>query len=80
MTTARSAGTVPPFNGGDAAGIDRAACGQLLTPTEVAAILRRSTHTLAQWRYRGTGPAYVAGGRITYRPEDVQHWITSHTH
>lgn len=47
-----------------------------LTPGEVAAIVRRSASTLANWRYRGEGPVYTAaGGRVLYARGDVDAWL-----
>ena len=37
--------------------------------------------TLAQWRWAGTGPAYVKVGRmVRYRREDVEAWLDSQRH
>ncbi|SHI70883.1 Helix-turn-helix domain-containing protein [Shimia gijangensis] len=34
--------------------------------------------TLANWRHRNQGPAYVRiGSNIRYRPEDIEAWILS---
>jgi DNA-binding transcriptional MerR regulator len=49
---------------------------RLLTPTEVAARVRRPIATVRYWRFQGTGPrsANVAG-RVLYRESDVEAWI-----
>jgi predicted DNA-binding transcriptional regulator AlpA len=50
---------------------------QLLTPKEVAAILRVPLGTLAQWRHRGSGPKsikYESGG-IRYRASVIRTWF-----
>jgi hypothetical protein len=40
----------------------------LATPAEVAEYLHTSTASLAQDRYRATGPKYIKrGGRVLYR-------------
>ena len=50
----------------------------LLTPQEVADLLRISQHTLASWR-RQTNPHDLpwieVGGSVRYRREDVQTWL-----
>ena len=33
--------------------------------------------TLAQWRWRGTGPRYVKRGRIYYFKDDLDEWLRS---
>lgn len=71
MTLAHRAGT-----GADDAGLTRPA-REYLTPTEVAAILRRTPKTLRDWRYKGTGPAYVAGRPTLYARADVDAWIAA---
>ncbi len=49
---------------------------RLMSPAALAAYLGRSVAALAQMRYRGTGPRYIhAGGRVRYRPEDVEAWL-----
>jgi excisionase family DNA binding protein len=48
----------------------------LLSPDEVAALLRVPVKTLAQWRYLGTGPRYAKLGRhIRYRAADLDTWL-----
>lgn len=48
----------------------------ILTPAHLAARLEGITEkTLADWRYKGTGPAYFrAGKRVFYREADVSKW------
>lgn len=50
---------------------------QFLTPDEVAARLRLSKHTLADWRCRQVGPAWVkvSATRVLYRESDLLGWI-----
>ncbi len=49
---------------------------QLLTPAEVAEILRVPLKTLYQWRHRGEGPLTLKIGRhLRYRPSDVEAFI-----
>jgi len=51
---------------------------RLLTIDEVADITRLSKATLYTLRTRGGGPVAVKfGGRIAYRPSDVEAWIDS---
>lgn len=53
---------------------------RLLTPADVAEYLRVEQTTLRDWRYRGTGPAFVRTGRsIRYRPAAVEEWIKANT-
>lgn len=48
----------------------------LFTPTDVAAMLGLSPHTLAMWRWEKKGPAFVKLGRnVFYRLDDVKLWI-----
>lgn len=48
----------------------------LLTPDELASLLRVPVKTLTMWRYRGTGPVWVRVGRyVRYRPDDVSAWL-----
>ena len=36
--------------------------------------------TLAQWRSRGTGPAFIKiGSRVAYRGSDLNEWLESRT-
>lgn len=53
----------------------------LLTPDEVAAILRTKKNTLAVWRMTpGAGPDFVKRGRlIFYTPEAIQAYIERNT-
>lgn len=50
---------------------------KLLTAAELADMLHKSEHTLANWRTVGKGPAYVNIGRIVYRESDVEEWLES---
>ena len=48
----------------------------LLDTEQVAAILRVQSNTLAQWRVKGGGPAFLKIGRcVRYRASDVETWI-----
>jgi Helix-turn-helix domain len=48
----------------------------LAKPQEVADYLRKPVKTLAQWRYRGIGPAYHRSGRdVRYAWSDVLDWV-----
>lgn len=49
---------------------------QLLTITEVAALLRVPVATLRWWGHKGSGPdRFKIGRRIMYRQSDVDKWI-----
>lgn len=52
---------------------------QLITPAELASRLGVTERTLAEWRYKGTGPAFIrTGGRFPhYLPADVDEWLLS---
>jgi hypothetical protein len=48
------------------------------TPQQVAAYLQKPVKTLAEWRYRGIGPAYTRSGRdVRYDWDDVLAWVAS---
>lgn len=50
----------------------------LLTPSEVAVLLRVRVSTLRAWRSRGKGPSYVKiGGRVLYRRSAVEQYVAS---
>ena len=51
----------------------------LLLPSEAASILRLSEKTLANWRWKGNGPAFVqvAENRIRYRFQDLIDFVSS---
>ncbi len=54
----------------------------LLTPAEVAAMLKISLHTLASWRRQANPhdlPWIEVGGSIRYRNADVQAWLDKRT-
>lgn len=52
---------------------------QLLTETEAALLLSINPRTLANWRYRRQGPAYVrVGGAVRYAERDLHTWIEHH--
>ncbi len=56
----------------------RSTLGRLLTPQEVADLLRVPVRTLERWRYRGDGPDSLRVGRhVRYRPGDVDYWLTN---
>ena len=50
----------------------------LLDSLDAARFLNLKTPgTLANWRTRGQGPAYIkVGGSIRYRMEDLERWLT----
>ena len=50
----------------------------LLSESELAAIIQVKPHTLAVWRVRKRGPAFVRlGKRVFYRRTDVENWIAA---
>ena len=54
----------------------------LLTPQEVADILKISLHTLASWRRQANPhdlPWIEVGGSVRYRRESVQAWLDKRT-
>ena len=54
----------------------------LMTPAEVAAMLKISLHTLASWRRQANPhdlPWIEVGGSIRYRNSDVQAWLDKRT-
>ena len=49
---------------------------QLLTPEQVAGILKLSPATLARWRWDGSGPPFFKiGSRVHYAESDVEQFI-----
>lgn len=56
--------------------LDRTIGDDLLTISEVAAIVRAPIATLRYWRHLGTGPrSFRLGRRVVYRAGDLQAWI-----
>jgi len=52
----------------------------LLTPQEVARVLRVDTKTLANWRYLGRGPGFMKdGGVVRYSREALTAWMRERT-
>ena len=52
----------------------------LATPAEVAQYLHSTTASLAQDRYKGTGPKFIKHGRrVLYRWSDVLEWLDRNT-
>lgn len=50
----------------------------LLTPAELAALLAVPESTLADWRYRRSGPRYLRLGRLVrYSLEEVDEWLAA---
>lgn len=48
----------------------------LLDPTAAAERLNLSTVTLARWRMRGGGPAFVKlGARVMYPLDELEAWV-----
>lgn len=65
----------PPISPDDAAPLTR-----LLKPEEVAELLGVTVQFLAKWRTYGQGPKFVrVGGRIRYRPADIEKYIAEQT-
>lgn len=59
-----------------ALGIDLSALPPVITPDELAAILKVTPEALAQERYRGSGIPYVKwGARIRYLAADVARFM-----
>lgn len=53
----------------------------LLTPAEVAATLRVDTKTLANWRFKGTGPTFLKiSGLVRYSTEDLKVFLAAARH
>jgi DNA-binding transcriptional regulator YiaG len=53
---------------------------RLLDPAAAAEHLGVSVATLADWRYRRRGPAYVKVERLVrYRPEDLESYVEAST-
>lgn len=54
---------------------------EFLTPEQLAVVIRSTTESLAQMRFRGTGPRFVRVTRrtILYRRADVDAWLASRT-
>lgn len=52
----------------------------LAVPSEVAEYLHTTTASLAQDRYKGTGPKFIKrGSRVLYRWSDVLEWLDRNT-
>ena len=52
----------------------------LLTPDEMAKVLKTSTRTLERKRGDGSGPPFVKfGGRVLYPPEGAEDYIRERT-
>jgi predicted site-specific integrase-resolvase len=54
--------------------------GRWLTSDEVAEILLVKPATMAQWRWRGRGPAFVKladgpAGKVRYERREVERWM-----
>lgn len=48
----------------------------LLTPEDVADRLRVKVGTLAAWRWRGIGPAWIkVGGVVRYPGDKLESWL-----
>lgn len=58
----------------------KAKAQMILTPDEVAARLRISPSTLAQWRSQRRGPAYVkVGSRVRYLSDAIDRYLAGQT-
>ena len=56
--------------------LDHTVGDDLLTISEVAAIVRAPIATLRYWRHLGTGPrSFRLGRRVVYRAGDLRAWI-----
>ena len=58
----------------------RETAGQsLISPNEAAQWLGVKPEVLAQWRYRGIGPAFVRFNErsVRYRPTVIREWVAS---
>lgn len=54
---------------------------EMLTDKQVGDIVHMKPSSLAQMRYKGTGPKFVKlGSRVLYRREDVVAWIDENVH
>ena len=52
---------------------------ELIDPKQASQISKLAVQTLAIYRIRGTGPAYVKlGSRIFYRRDELESWIAQH--
>lgn len=56
---------------------------ELLSPKQVAAEYGFTTGTLANWRWAGSGPAFIKtpgrSGRIKYRRSAIEAWLKAQT-
>lgn len=57
---------------------------ELLNPKQVKARYGFSPQTLANWRWMGTGPAYIKtspgrSGRIRYKRSAIEAWLNAQT-
>lgn len=49
---------------------------RLMTPEELAEYLGVTLHCVYAWSSRGGGPKVLhVGGRLRYRPDDVEAWL-----
>ncbi len=55
----------------------------LLTTANAAVLLSVKPQTLRKWRLNGRGPRYCRlggpGGRVAYRPADIEEWLSKST-
>lgn len=48
------------------------------TPAEVGDLIKIAPATLATWRTKGIGPAYLkVGGKVVYPVSELERWLTS---
>jgi hypothetical protein len=53
---------------------------ELLTPEKTADLLGIKKQTLAVWRLKGSGPAYIkAGYRVLYSLDEINAWLAART-
>lgn len=52
-----------------------------ITPQQLEQWIGVKTATLANWRYRGTGPEFIKAGakRVLYSTESVEAWLKANT-
>jgi len=57
---------------------------QLLSPKQVHAEYGIAPQTVANWRWKGIGPAFIKltpgrGGRVLYRRSEIERWLDART-
>lgn len=60
--------------------VEQTARRRLMTPEELAEYLGVSMYCVYSWSSRGGGPRVIhVGGRLRYRPDDVEEWLDAVT-